>query len=425
MNNFLGREVSLFIAAESKDGVKFGQPSFFLWGGDHVNLFEEPTWFLYKKYVQYGSTPSIHTWSAVAYDLKTWFQYVQAKCLDWHDASESTRASFAADYSNAVSPNGGTYEDATINRRLTNVRLFYQFCGSMGWYWGDIGSSVETVQILKRPIDEDAQAHTRSPSERTKEKDLLLRNVGRKDVIKPLQVSQLKKLLRHAGPNASDRKGDMHRVRDRLIIDCGWICGMRLGDIVKLTTLKFLSIIVEPGQELVDFPVIVEKGKGNVTRMVSVPGWLVKDIQEYVSTERAESVRAGAQRYRKSVELFLGHSDSKSAGKPITTSAIQKMFALNCIQSRIVEHVEWVDPATREKHVKTVAAHSFHDLRHNCAVLTYHAEKASGNAEPWKPVQMKLGHKSLKVTIETYLAHVSIFGEKQGVVDMRRIVGLK
>ena len=192
-----------------------------------------------------------------------------------------------------------------------------------------------------------------------------------------------------------------------------------------MTTLKFLSIIVEPGHELVDFPLIVEKGKGNVTRMVSMPGWLVQDIQKYMSKERGESVRAGAQRHRKSVALFLGHSDSKSAGRPITTSAIQKMFALHCIKSGIVEHVEWIDPETREKHVKTVAAHSFHDLRHNCAVLTYHAEKASGNAEPWKIVQIKLGHKSLKVTMETYLAHVSIFGEKQGVLDMRRLIGLK
>lgn len=424
MNKILGQEVSLFIAIESKELVKCGQPSFFLWG-DHVALFEEPTWFLYTEYVRRGATPSIHTWSAVAHDLKTWFQYLQAKGMHWQDASESTRREFGNDYSSAVSPNGGTYEDATINRRLTNVRLFYRFCVSMGRYFGDIGSSVETVQLHDRPIDEDALAHTRTNGERILEKDSLLRKVGRKDVIKPLQVSQLKKLLRHAGPNASDRKGDMHRVRDRLIIDCGWICGMRLGDVVKLTTLKFLSIIVEPGQELVDFPLIIEKGKGNVNRMVSVPGWLVKDIQEYVSTERAESVRAGAQRYRKSVELFLGHSDSKSAGRPITTSAIQKMFALNCIQCGIVEHVEWVNPETREKHVKTVAAHSFHDLRHNCAVLTYHAEKASGNAEPWKVVQIKLGHKSLKVTVDTYLAHVSIFGEKQGVLDMRRLVGLK
>jgi len=92
MNKFVDKAVTLFIAGEGKDGVTIGQPSFFLWGGDHVDLFEEPTWFLYKKYVMCGSTPSVHTWSAAAHDIKTWFQYLQAKGLDWHNASETERA---------------------------------------------------------------------------------------------------------------------------------------------------------------------------------------------------------------------------------------------------------------------------------------------------------------------------------------------
>jgi len=95
------------------------------------------------------------------------------------------------------------------------------------------------------------------------------------------------------------------------------------------------------------------------------------------------------------------------------------------MQTDIVETKEIIDAETGEKYVKTIPAHSFHDLRHNCAVLTYHAEKSLGNAEPWKVVQVKLGHRSLKVTMDTYLQHVQIFGEKQGIVDMRRLVGLK
>lgn len=424
MNNFLMREIALSFATESKELVKRGQPSFFLFG-DQVVLFEEPTWFIYKHFVMRGSSPSIHTWSAVAHDLKTWFQYLQARGIHWIDASESTRGEFADDYSSAHSPNGGTYEDSTINRRLTNVRLFYLFCDSMGKYRGDIGSISEYVSLIDRPLDEDALAHTRLIGNRTTVKDSLLKKVGRKDVIKPMQVSQLKKLLGHADLNGGNSKIEKRRVRDRLIMDCGWICGMRLGDVVKLTTLKFLSIIVEPGQELLDFPIIVEKGKGNVSRVVSVPGWLIINIQEYISIERAESVRNAPKGNRQSVALFLGHAGSKSAGKQITTSAIQKMFAFNCVRCGIVEIVERTDLDTGEKYKKTVAAHSFHDLRHNCAVLTYHAEKSNGNSEPWKVVQIKLGHKSLKVTVDTYLAHVSIFGEKQGIFDIRKMVGLK
>jgi integrase len=100
------------------------------------------------------------------------------------------------------------------------------------------------------------------------------------------------------------------------------------------------------------------------------------------------------------------------------------MFASACMACGITEMKEVNDMETGQTHIRTVPAHSFHDLRHNCAVLTYHAEKNNGNAEPWKIVQIKLGHKRLKDTIDTYLAHVSIFGEKQGVTDIRRLIGL-
>jgi integrase len=101
------------------------------------------------------------------------------------------------------------------------------------------------------------------------------------------------------------------------------------------------------------------------------------------------------------------------------------MFSLACRQCGITENVAWINHVTGEKRVKVVPKHSFHDLRHNCAVLTYHAEINSGNPEPWKVVQVKLGHKSVKTTIDTYLAHVTIFGEKQNIVDVRKMIGLR
>jgi hypothetical protein len=58
------------------------------------------------------------------------------------------------------------------------------------------------------------------------------------------------------------------------------------------------------------------------------------------------------------------------------------MFELACKQCGITEQIEVEDAETGKKYVKTKTAHSFHDLRHNCAVLTYHSEKAQGNPEP-------------------------------------------
>jgi site-specific recombinase XerD len=414
VNTFLTANLRLVKASEGAELLKQGQPSFFLYWRDRVDVFREPTIFVAEKIVK--TSASTHTWQALGYDLLSWFQWCQSKGIDWHDATEVERGQFADDFATAS-------EEGTVNRKLTVVRRFYQFAGAEGWYRRDVGSSLKQQQTFHPTIDDDALAHTRSAAGRVKERDDLLLTVGRKSVVRPLQVSQLRRLLEHVGPTVKE-DGDLRSVRDRLICDLGYVTGARLGDVVKLTTLQFLSITVEPNQYFEDFPLIVE-GKRKVTRQVAAPGWLVLAVQSYINLERAASEREGKKRGVKvTTALFLGHAKSKSAGKRITRSAIQKMFALACMKCGITKLEEVEDEETGKKLIKTVPAHSFHDLRHNCAVLTYHAEKAQGNPEPWKIVQLKLGHKSLKVTIDTYLAHVSIFGEKQGITDVRRLIGV-
>ncbi|MBI2744333.1 MAG: site-specific integrase [Burkholderiales bacterium] len=334
MNNFLSCELRLVKACESVGEVELGQPLLFQYWSDQLAVFEEPTIFLHEKLVAVGRAPSKHTWEAAGYDLLTWFQWCQLTGIDWRDATEADRQQFADDYAASAS------DAKTINRKLTIARRFYDFCRNEGWYHRDIGRSREEWRVGNRPLDEDALAHTRTTGT-TKEKDPLLRKVGRNVVVRPLQLAQVRKLLNIAG--------------------------------------------------------------------------------ERVESERRGKKKRGA---KPTTALFLGHPGSKAAGKPISRSAVQKMFELACRQSGIVEEFEVADLETGKTHIKTVAAHSFHDLRHNCAVLTYHAEKANGNPEPWKIVQVKLGHKSVKVTMDTYLAHVEIFGEKQGLTDIRRLIGL-
>ncbi|WP_374605240.1 tyrosine-type recombinase/integrase [Niveibacterium sp.] len=418
MNTFLSSDLRLVKAREGIESVTPNQPLFLQYWKDQVELFEEPTIFLHEKLVKAGLSASKHTWEAGAYDLLTWFQWCQLKCIDWRDATEADRQQFGDEYEAAGS------DGKTINRKLTTARRFYDFARLERWYHRDIGTSVEQRRVGNRPVDEDALAHTRSSAGHFKGTDPLHKKVGRKDAIRPLQVHQLRKLLEHIGPTIQN-DGDTRAVRDRLMCDLGYIAGARLGDVATLTTLQFLSITVEPHHQLMDFPVIVE-GKMKVTRKVATPGWLVLAVQAYIAGERAESEREGKKRGAKpNTGLFLGHPGSKSAGRPITRSAIQKMFALACRQCGVTEKVEVEDPETGKKHIKTKAAHSFHDLRHVCAVLTYHAEKAAGNKAPWKIVQIKLGHKSEKVTTDIYLAHVEIFGQKQGCTDIRRLLGLR
>lgn len=417
MNNFLNCELRLKKAYGPTGEVALGQPLIFQYWRDQVDVLEEPTIFLDEKVVNVGASSSKNTWEAAAYDLLTWFQWCQLMQIDWRNASEADRQEFGDNYFAAAS------EVPTINRKLTYVKRFYEFCRDEGWYHRDIGSLLEVSRVGTLPIDLDALAHTRSTGA-VKGKDPLLRKVGRKDVVRPLQIAQVRSLLKHLGPPPEDKE-DPRSVRDRLIAELALFAGARLGDVINLTTIKFLSITVEPHQMLVEFPITV-LGKGKVTRQMAVPGWLVVAVQKYIVGERSESERRGMKRRRAkpTTALFLGHPGSKAAGMAISRSAVQKMFELACRQCGIVEKIEVADLETGKTHIKTVAAHSFHDLRHNCAVLTYHAQKANGNPEPWKIVQLKLGHKSVKVTMDVYLAHVEIFGHRQGLTDIRRLLGI-
>lgn len=417
MNSFLSADLRLAKPRERLGEVVPDQPVLFQYWRDQVAVFEEPTIFLGEMVVAVGRAPSKHTWEAAGYDLLTWLQWCQITGIHWRDATDADRKQFADDYTAANS------DAKTVNRKLTMVRRFYDFCRNEGWYRRDIGCAMEQILVGDRPIDEDALAHIRSTAT-ANERDPLLLKVGRNVVVRPLQLAHLRKLLKHLGHAPLDKE-DRRSVRDVRIVELALIGGARLGDVIGLTTLKFLSITVEPHQMLEEFPLIVS-GKGRVTRHVAVPGWLVVAVQNYIDGERAESERQGKKRGIKPVTaLFLGHPGSKAAGKPITRSAVQKMFELACRQCEIVEKFEVADPETGKAHIKTKAAHSFHDLRHNCAVLTYHAQKAIGNSEPWKIVQIKLGHKSLKVTMDVYLAHVEIFGEKQGLTDIRRLLSVQ
>jgi site-specific recombinase XerC len=219
MNTFLTAELRLVRAVEGLELVKKDQPFIDCWWKDQVDVFEEPTIYLAEKCV--GRSPSKHSWEAVGYDLLSWFQWCQLKKIDWRDATEQDRKQFRDDYEAASS------EATTINRKLSTVRRFYDFCRAEGWYHRDIGSALEAWHVPSRAIDDDALAHTRAVAGRVVERDPLLLKAGRKDVIKPLQVRALRKLLEHVGPTSSDA-ADTRSVRDRLICDLGWMCGARL-----------------------------------------------------------------------------------------------------------------------------------------------------------------------------------------------------
>lgn len=425
MNNFLDGEIVLFINEGESQDLKVGQPSFFIETESEATVFQEATHFLNEAFVVSGSAPSRHTWAAAAQSLKTWFQYLQVIEKDWRDASRQDRLNYRDAYLTAVSPRTGeNYSRSTIANRLSVIRSFYVHARMMAWYQGDIGWIGEIVEETDgRPIDQDALVHTRSAS-RIRQRDRDLPKSRPNVVFHPLQVMALRALLNHVGPQASNPGTDLRSPRDRLIVDLGWVVGLRVQEVINLNIFQFLDMTPDPDAPYRDMQMTILR-KGNKKSPVAIPTWLVMDALSYIEGERAQALRQAKIIGRaRSSQMFLSHPGSTRQGRPITVKRVQGLMQEICLALGLVESVEVRNPDTGEVIVRKRAKHSFHDLRHTCAVLMYHAERANGNPEPWKKIQAQLGHRHLQTTVDTYLTHVEIFTEQLGLLNVRRMIGL-
>jgi integrase len=425
MNNFLDAEIVLFKNKATTVGLKQGHPSFFLVARRSTTLFEEATLFLAEEFVENGGTPSIHTWGAAADGLKSWFEFLQAMGRDWRDATRQDRLNYRDAYLTSISPRTGQrYEPSTVASRMCVVGQFYDYAHDSGWYDGDLAFRKPNGEMeINVPINQDALAHIRRKGLLTR-RDKDLPKARANVVIHALPVDALRSLLNFCGPRAAQRNGDGRPARDRLFVDLGWVVGLRVEEIHSLTTLQFLNLHPDSKAPQVAHPLIVT-GKGSKTRQAAIPGWLLEDAIAYINGERAEALRVGKVSSKAaSRALFLGGTESSRAGRPISKRRLQQIVEEACLAIGLTDVVEVIDPETGKRCQKCMQRYSIHDLRHTAAVLIYHAERAAGNPEPWKKVQTQLGHKNLQTTIDTYLHHVEIFGEKQRFYDVRKMIGI-
>lgn len=411
MNDFLTSELVLYFNTEWSDTLRVGQPAFFLENASASVLFEEPCRFLWHRYVSAARSPSAHTWAKAAYSLKIWFQYLQAAGVHWQEADLATRRAFRDAYASSISPRTGQpYELGGIADSMTTVKQFYVYAGAEGFYEGELAiqNDLPGKDERRRGFKTDQDLPKQRP------------NVN----IRALTPRELGNFLHYVGPQAGIRGNDKRHARDRLICDLGWVVGLRLSEVISLTTLQFLSITPDSKSPYADLHLVIT-GKGNKTRQVAIPTWLVIDALKYIEEDRAIALRASPVHIMKRPhQLFLSRQDSPRRGRPISSDAIQKMVREACIALGYTTTISKTCPDTGNTSLASVPKYSFHDLRHTYAVLTYHAEVANGNLEPWKKIQAQLGHAHLDITINTYLSHVEIFSQKTGLLNVRELIGL-
>ncbi|MFC5354803.1 tyrosine-type recombinase/integrase [Azospirillum himalayense] len=419
-------EVFVFINHTETSGLKKREPALFF--TPSMRLFASPTTFLRERYTQSGRSPSPNTWANIAYALAGWFNFLfEIDVDDWRRASRDDLIAYRDVYSQAVSPKTGhPYATGTIAGRMAAILGFYKFAGQRCWYDGDILGEPESRQPTGGVgLATPASADTRNVHCMRTLADLMPRRRPSRSAVRPFFDAELRAFLSALGPRASERgNGDARPCRDRLIGDIGVFVGLRNDEIHQLTKYQFLTMHPDAEAPLADQRLTIT-GKGQVARTVAIPNWLALDVLAYIDGERAQAARAGRQTGRKEApDLFLAGVESNAPGRPLTHRRFQQVVEEACLRAGIIRIVSRIDPETGAVTEVKKAKHCVHDLRHTYAVLTYWAEKMGGNAEPWKKIQAQLGHRHLNTTINTYLCYVDIFGKRERLIDVHKLIGL-
>lgn len=372
-----------------------------------------------------------NTAMAEAYDLKDWFDYLAHRrwtdldSLDtnigkpWDLAGESDYVNWREVLHEIVSPKTNQLlASNTISRRQGTVERFYSHAQKKGWYAGDF---VVTKVAKGTRGSKNIRGHTASDAKSSETQSAYKEPYEFGEPVRPLTADEWARLKRELGPLPSERGDDLRRSRDRLADEWALSTGMRVDEVASLTEFQlhnlhqlWITADIET-REKGFFILHITKTKRAKPRNVEVPGYLIPELMNYFHGEREASIKQGMERalrqgatYKRPTSLFVNHAEStQHSGNAISATSLSWAFKQACLRAGITEYVEKIDIDTGERYRVNLARHCFHDLRHTFAKWRYEWRVAEGDSEPWKDIQILLGHSSLQVTLDVYLAVVS------------------
>ncbi|WP_323143562.1 tyrosine-type recombinase/integrase [Massilia phyllosphaerae] len=392
----------------------------------------------------------LNTANAFAYDLRDWFDYLThvqwtnpvTNQLEvgkpWDVAGESDYIAYRDTAQVIVSyKTNRELASSTISRRQGTVERFYAYAKKQGWYTGEfIVNKVKKGRVtLQNDLGGQRSSKRSSGDDGTKSQSRETSEFG--EPVRPLSAIEWQLIQEALGPLPTQRGDDWRPSRNRVVCELAIGTGMRVDELASLTVYqlqglhKLWLLASEEMRKDGFFPLAITKTKRLKPRTVQVPGYQIPELMAYMDGEREESIKNGqahafknGQRYKRPVSLFVNDADSaQHCGKAVRAPALSWAFKQACMAADITHLVEKIDIETGERYHEKLVRHRFHDLRHTFAVWKYHSEKADGNAEPWKEIQILLGHSSLKTTLDIYLAIIDVHrrnaGKKQYEVKKR------
>ena len=317
----------------------------------------EPNAFLTWLSVVNGKTSSARTWRSYAYQFADWLDFCERTDLDWRHATELNLATYRNILASESSPQTGRpLKRSTINHKLTVICQFYRFAQKKGWL-GALPFELETTRLSHRsPVNLNPRVKTNAGS--LGHTSLKLTE-GKEEINIPPR-HEVRRFIK-----------SFRNWRDQLMAEVMWLTGMRSAE---LCSLPLNALPENPGALEKETATVKITGKGQKQRAVLFPVRLLRSIEKYIHMERWRRVKSNGG---SPGSVFVGRT-----GKPLQTSAINRVFSTNC---------------------KRTALHIWpHLLRHCYAGERLAYLQDIGAPDPLKVVQMELGHAHMATT-ERYL----------------------
>ncbi len=341
-------------------------------------------------------------------DLYEWMHYLELIDLDWAAVRPDNIRGYRTALEKAISPRTlKPYATNTVRRRLMTIVAFHTWADVE---LGDAADFEERRSKRRAPnIDRNALAHVGRGPDLFAQSDLIpgvaptAPNPFRK-------VKHLHRVMVALGPLPSSRGKDARATRDRLASTFAVATGARIAEVAALTLAQVLGADRDPtGDAMAHTLMMLHETKGGRPRQIEIPTWLLDEMLAYADTERREVVeRARSLGRAAAPNFFLNgiESSDRYVGCALTSRNLSRIFRAAVISAGFYDRVGEDLPGGGPG--RTVAQHSFHDLRHTFAIAQYIARKAMGDAEPWKMIATLLGHRSWATTMDYYLPSVSL-----------------
>lgn len=320
---------------------------------------------------------------------------------------------------------------ATVKRRVATVARYFRFRIAKG-----LPTQIPLAQITSLLKDGFKQFRAGSKSSVY---ELTPRDAPPNEKISPFFGAELSKVLEQLGPLTN--KLVNKSCRDRLASEVSYATGMRLDEVCSLTIAQILELArhVDKDDPYKSIGLWLSKTKGLKPGEVFLPSMLVEHLLAYIRGERSEVVaeaeRLAPGQNRDRGRLFLNGlgSNHRDLGRPLQPDTLSRRFSAAVYDAGLVIRDETF---TLDEHgspitlpdgsyamiVRLINCHSYHDLRHTFAVENYYAGIAVGEKEPWKKVQVRLRHASLKTTTDIYLKWVE---KREEVISDAHVAALR